>query len=272
MRVNGPEFDQAEGKMHFTIEHTLQRAEEAVDTFKAFIKDVPYEAKGMIFSEMFFIFATMAGYLPRQILESGRARAQSTYLLGRCFPECRIISIEHRADSPDVAIAEKRLKSLPNVSPLFGDARVALPALMLPGDAVLIDGPKRFRALRLTLELIKTGKPACVFIHDCYQGSVERHFLELHIPEAHYSDHPGFVEQYSFLDQLCWETIQNEGVDSWQPHFFGAARQKSYGPTLACLPGRLSRSASSLLRHLKFMEIKDLMHLQPKAHPSLGPE
>ncbi len=54
------------------------------------------ERKGICVSEMFFFYAVVKPMAPRQIIESGRARGESTLALARCFPGVPITSIEYR--------------------------------------------------------------------------------------------------------------------------------------------------------------------------------
>ncbi|HSD44297.1 MAG TPA: hypothetical protein VLD36_20835, partial [Burkholderiales bacterium] len=206
----------------------LTRAAESVDEFERLVADVPYERKGVLFSEMLFVRAILGRLAWTRILESGRARGQSTHLLAVCFPDREIISIEKDPGSPDVPVAAARLAPFANVKLMFCDAMQRLPELMQCGDAVVIDGPKGLRAIRLALKLLRTGKPSAVFVHDCGRGTEERAFLERHMPGVLYSDAAEFVDRYGYLDARCAEadTAIVRG---------GAESARSYGPTFACL-------------------------------------
>jgi predicted O-methyltransferase YrrM len=142
---------------------------------------------------MFFFYATVRSLAPRQILESGRMRGGSTLMLARCFPHARIISVEVDRDPTHAAIAEAKLKPYANVELLYGDSREILPGRLKAGDAVLIDGPKEFRALKFALRLLRTGKPCAVLIHDFHQGQPARKFIQQHWPGAFFSDDPAFA-------------------------------------------------------------------------------
>jgi hypothetical protein len=241
--------------MPFTLSDTLANAETKLDLFRERISDTPYEAKGILFSEIFFIYSALGDDAPAQILESGRARAQSTFALGVLFPESRVVSIERYEDSEDAAIAEERLAALDNVSPLYGDSEIVLPALARRSDVVMIDGPKRFRAIRLALRMLATGKPRAVFVHDCHQGLPEREFLEKYLPECFFSDDPTFVERYRDLDDPCWDTIEEQGVEGWRPYQYDGSVQESYGPTLACIPFASGRNYQRLLLVTRLLEL-----------------
>jgi Methyltransferase domain len=179
-----------------------QRADELLPKFQEIIATVPPEAGfgGIWESEMFLFYAAVAPFRPRQILESGRARGKSTLILARCFPDARITSVELERDSESALAAEAKLKPFPNVELLYGDSRKILPDRVQPGDAVLIDGPKEFRGVELALELLRTGKPCAVFVHDFPPGSRWRKFVEGEFSNAFLGDDPLF-ERFRVLDQ-----------------------------------------------------------------------
>jgi hypothetical protein len=179
-----------------------ERANDLLLGYKALIATIPPEAGfgGIWESEMFLFYAAVKPFAPKQILESGRARGKSTLILARCFPEARIVSVELDRESENAAAAEAKLKSCPNVELLYGDSREILPERLQPGDAVLIDGPKDFRALALALELLRTGKPCAVFIHDFPKSSPWRKFVERNWPDAFFGDDPHFQRSQS-LDE-----------------------------------------------------------------------
>lgn len=183
------------------LAQTLSSAEELITPYRAMMLDLKGEHRGVCKTEMFFVFATAAPSNPGQILESGRARGQSTYTLAKCFPSARIISVENEAGTPDAVFAEERLKELTNVTCLYGDSRQLLPRYLQKADVVLIDGPKGFRALKLAFNLLRTGLPSVVFIHDFSRHKPERKFLQRALDDAFFSDHPDFIGRYGFLDR-----------------------------------------------------------------------
>ena len=208
-----------------------------VAAFEALIAGVPYERKGILFSEMFFFWLCARTIQPRRILESGRARGQSTLILSLCFPDAEILSVEYDRNSPDVAVAAERLQGRSNVRQLFGDATRLLPQMARPGDAALIDGPKGYRGLRLALRLLADGNTPLVFMHDTAAGSQERRYLSRHLPEAVYSDLPAFAEAAHCLDRGAWNELPE--ANRWTP---AGAPAAGYGFSLACLPHRGKRS------------------------------
>jgi hypothetical protein len=181
----------------------VEAASRELDGFRRRVAGMPYERKGILYSEMLFFCVCAGAVRPRRILESGRARGQSTLALAVCFPEARIISLEHDASSPDVPVAAQRLKQFANVDLRFGDATRLLPKLAAEGDVVLIDGPKGFRSIRLALRLLAQGRVSMVFLHDMTRGTFERRFLEAHLPGTLYSDEPQFAALARELDAVA---------------------------------------------------------------------
>lgn len=218
--------------------------------------EIPYEQKGILYSEMLFLLACLGAKRPARIIESGRARGQSTHVLALMFPQSEISSIEFDETSPDCPVAAARLASFKNVQLLFGDSTRLIPSMLRDEDVVLIDGPKHFRAIRLALRLMATGKPAAVFIHDVDRSAPERDYLDRNVPGVLYSDEAEFVKAFSSLDEKCWP-VGGAHSSTWGPYQFGAGKRRSYGPTMACMrrgevnPGILSRVGLELaaLKH-----------------------
>jgi hypothetical protein len=209
------------------IESVLNCSPKLVAEFQSAINGLAVEKRGVAHMEMFFVYTLAVAVRPQRIVESGRGRGQSTIVLARCFPNSQIISVESDAKSLDARFAQERLSAFSNVKCLFGDSRDIIPKYLMHGTVVVIDGPKEFRALKLMIKLMRTGKPSMVFIHDLYAGSHERRFLERYFPDAILSDHPDFVRQYAFLD----------GKDATKPRQWNA---------FGCIPGGVSRKYSLL--------------------------
>ena len=188
------------------MEEVLRHASRLRDRYERTVKNVPYEAMGVQNSEVLFLLAALGDHIPTQVLESGRARGQSTLLLGLCFPDVPVRSVEFDRDSPNEEVAARRLADLPDVELLFGDSREILRRILKPGDVVVIDGPKGWRAIKLALRLLATGHPAFVFMHDCSEHSEERRFFERHLPAAIYSDHPDWISAHGDLDPLRYRS------------------------------------------------------------------
>jgi hypothetical protein len=210
-------------------ESVAARADGLLPQFQQLIATIPPEAGfgGVWESEMFLFFAAVKPFEPGQILESGRARGKSTSILARCFPSSRIVSVELERDSDNAPAAEAKLRDYRNVELLYGDSRQILPERLQSGDAVLIDGPKGFRSVELALDLLRTGKPCGVFVHDFPAGSPWRKFVERHWPNVFFGDDPLF-EPFKILDQ---------GRD---PRIAGGDKTGSYG-IFACFPPGLPK-------------------------------
>ena len=82
------------------LETTLAEAARRAASFSRLVDGLPYEAKGVLTSEMLFLVAAVGGHRPGRIVESGRARGQSTLLLGLAFPDVSVISIERDQVEP----------------------------------------------------------------------------------------------------------------------------------------------------------------------------
>ncbi len=206
----------------FNKSAVLQRANELLSEYRAAIAGLAPEAGygGVWESEMLLFFAAAKPYAPKQILESGRGRGKSTSILACCFPEAQIISVELDSTAPNAAAALEKLKPYRNVTLLPGDSGKVLPQHMQSGDAVLIDGPKDFNAISLALQLLSTGKPCFVFMHDFPPENPARKFVARHWPDAFFGDDPSF-RHFRVLD------------DERDPRF--GTRERGYG-TFACLP------------------------------------
>jgi predicted O-methyltransferase YrrM len=201
------------------------RADDLLSKFRQAIADIPPEAGfgGIWESELLLFYAAVQPYAPKQILESGRARGKSTLVLARCFPDARIVSVELDPASPNAAAAEAKLTGYDNVELVYGDSRQILPERLQHSDGVLIDGPKDFRALELALDLLHTGKPCMVFVHDFPPRTAWRRFVEWHWRDAFFGDDPSF-EPFRALD------------DERDPR--RDQRRRAYG-IFACLPPEL---------------------------------
>lgn len=219
-------------------ESLLNQAEALLPRYLEATNPLARERKGIRRSELFFFYSLVAPFNPSRIVESGRARAQSTLVLSRLFPNAAIVSLESDAHSPDAAVAAERLRGCNNVECRFGDSLLLLPKLVERGDLVLIDGPKDFRALKLALRLLRSGKPAGVFVHDLWLGSPARRFVDRHLSSALLSDDPRWVERYATLDSSKRPA----------PPFAPAGLRRAYGPTLGCLEADNEHYALRLLQ------------------------
>jgi hypothetical protein len=205
----------------------VDRSEDLLPEYREIISSIPPEAGhgGIWESEMFLFYAAVKPFAPKQILESGRARGKSTLILARCFPESRIVSVEYERESENAPAAEAKLRTEANVDLLYGDSREILPKRLQSGDAVLIDGPKDSPAIKLAVDLLRTGKPCAVFVHDFPRGSAQRRFVEGNFPHAFFGDDPLFAS---------FQTLDSQRDPRPNP-------RRGYG-IFACLPPPLPMS------------------------------
>lgn len=220
-----------------SIDAVLASADRLLPEFQSGVEAIPEEqrGRGIFLSEMFLFYCVVRPLNPRQILESGRAQGGSTLTMAHCFPDVRIVSVELDVGSSNNSIALARLAPHRNVESLFGDSRDILPRRLEHGDAVLIDGPKDFRALKLALNLLRTGDPSVVFLHDCPAGSPWRKFIDDEWPDAFFSDHPEFLRRFSYLDDF------GQPPRDWR---------RARPTTFACLPPGLPAPYHVLLTKL----------------------
>jgi hypothetical protein len=177
----------------------------------------------------------------RRLIESGRARGQSTLMLSLALPDREIVSIEFDRNSPDVPVAEARLRGRKNVTLLYGDARSLLPEMVREGDVVLIDGPKGFRSVRLAITLLASGRVSHVFVHDLSVGTPERNFINSNFPEALFSDCRDYAEIGQLADSGLGDVIQRtQRLDGFSGRF-------GYGYSLTALPYQRGRPYRWLL-------------------------
>lgn len=210
-----------------------------------------YEEMGILNSEMLFLRACVQPNLPKRIVESGRARGQSTAMLARMFPDAEILSIELDKGTEHDEVAKKRLAGFKNVQLLYGDSLRLMPSLLKDGDVALVDGPKGSLGIELCLRVCATARPSMVFMHDSHHLQLERQFTEAFWPRAFYSDHPAYVEEFRALDEPCWKRMGAASERAWTSPFVREGEaQQSYGPTLACLPTPKIRDAKWMLREL----------------------
>jgi hypothetical protein len=254
----------------FSVQNIIEICREEKPLFLQTLHGFTHEIKGLMNSEM-LLFCAMSKHLgAAHVLESGRARGNSTEILARFFaptPGVRVFSVENLKYTEDSVIATRRLyKRHANLSLLYGDSFAVLPDLCsrrVP-CTVLIDGPKGKYALQLASVLLAEEQVKAVFIHDSHKDTEHRPAIESLYPETFSSDDPAFVGAFGSLDEPCWDLYRNwEGYQDWGPYQRGPRRMQSYGPTLTMIlnaPDRIDRQR----------EVRDLFALNP-IPPRHGP-
>jgi len=200
-----------------------------------------YEDKGIIDSEMLAVCALASGLGVSKIVESGRARAQSTLMMAKYFKDqsdVKITSIELNKYTSDAVIAKKRLKDYPSVNLRFGDSSKIIPAEVKgQSSVVLIDGPKGIDAVLLTAVLLKNANVKAVLIHDMHSEAEGRRELEEMLPDnVFFTDAERYVNRYKWLDEESWKKIRSsKRTNDWAPFVRGGESKKSYFATMAII-------------------------------------
>ncbi len=214
-----------------------------IEKFESVISDVgPFEVKGILNSEMLLFCSVIDKLGVKRIIESGRARGQSTEVMGRFFDRSgvSIDSIEYDSNSPDIPIAEKRLKNLTGVKLHFGDSYKVIPQIISDEPTgILIDGPKGLYALKLGFELMQNYESVkCIFFHDVHKDAYNvRPILEKFFYKNNFfTDDHSFVENFEFLDQECWTRIKDfDLTKNWSPYKRDKRYMQSYSSTLGMI-------------------------------------
>ena len=110
----------------------IKAAEDVRSYYMIITEDIPYEIKGIFFSELLMVMAIINKLQPNYIIESGRARGQSTLVLARMmklFDYCEFHSVESNKSNEDADIAEARLKE-EAVNLHYGDSFEVIPKLI----------------------------------------------------------------------------------------------------------------------------------------------
>lgn len=197
------------------------------------IRGLVVESRGVLNSEG----ACFAGLCRRlgvqNVVESGRARAQSTLLMAQLLPDVHIFSIESARDT-DAQYGVSRVQGLSNVTLMEGDARTLATGVLegLKGPtALFLDGPKGKEAVRLAQQLVADHEHVVlVGIHDMHRNdttarglpNISRHWFSHAFDRHIFSDDADLVSAYSHLDV-------GSGIS---PHRKGPWDLGSYGPTL----------------------------------------
>lgn len=176
----------------------------------------PYERKGIIHSEIAFIIGACKFYGIETILESGRWRGQSTYMLWK-YSDMEIWSVDNGAlagGNEATKFAKERLKDT-GVHLIDGDGLKVLPELRKDkaNVAAIIDGPKHELALGLLKKLNCPG-----FIHDMWNkgpGSGGRQSWSKFFKEGFFTDDKDYVEEFGWLDKSIADLD-----DQWYPYHF----------------------------------------------------
>jgi hypothetical protein len=192
----------------------------------------PYEARGILHSEVALIIEACRSLGIKRFIESGRARGQSTYMLAKYMPDVEVHSVEGRM-TQDEHFARARLAMLDNVKLYMGDGEMLLPMIAsesVAPTAVFCDGPKGVKAVKVVRECFSLPQVMLGFIHDMRKldhtlPSPHRDCAITHLPYHEFSDDPRLVERLSWLDAVIPESEVTRGPAHLEKH-------GSYGPTI----------------------------------------
>lgn len=201
------------------------------DLFRALSQE-PYEHRGILHSEMALILYLAHRLKIERFIESGRARAQSTYLLAKYLPHVMVHSVEAR-DGEDQAFGRARLSGLPNVVLYDGqDGAALVPELasVTARTAVLCDGPKGAAAVSVIERCFEQPHVLVGFVHDMRrldhgQPSPHRACAVERLPRHRFTDDPRYVAETSWMDAKVVEAGGPCGPQHEAVH-------GSYGPTI----------------------------------------
>ena len=202
-----------------------------MDMYQAIAQE-PYENRGILHSEIALVIHLAQRLGIQRIIESGRARAQSTYMLAKYLPDVEIHSIEARG-GPDSEFGAARMRGFHNVTLVDGDGSELVPwtAEMLPRKltAILCDGPKGAAAVSIIEQCFQYPHVKVGFIHDMRRldhggPSPHRAIAMERLPHHKFTDDPGYAWA-SWMDAKIAEAGGPCGPQ-WE------AVHGSYGPTL----------------------------------------
>jgi hypothetical protein len=204
-----------------------------VSDFLAELAIEPYEHRGIPHSEMALIIETCRRMGVQVVIESGRARGQSTYMLAKYLPGVHIASVEMR-NHPDETFAKERLANFDNVVLYTGDGNKMVPMLAEAWRrskvAILCDGPKGKAAVDIIAQCFAFPHVLVGFVHDMraldHGGpSPHRAYAIERFPDVKFSDEPALVARTAWLDANV--VAANGPVGPAHEAEFG-----SYGPTV----------------------------------------
>lgn len=200
---------------------------------RIFAGRIALESRGMLSSEAIMFAAVCRRIGVQVILESGRARGQSTDVISQALPDVLLHSIEYD-DDEDARYGVERLKNRANVVLHRGDSLRIAPRLLArerSRAALLVDGPKGLDAVRFAQTVIaKYPQIVLVGIHDMHNYDTTKrgrpNFARLHFTHAFdvacFSDDDTLLATYAQFDEGSGHT----------PWMKGAWNLGSYGPTL----------------------------------------
>ncbi len=233
-------------------EDIIQICKQYLSTYEETIKNLRYEPKGIFNSEMLLFISITKKLDVKLIIESGRARGQSTKIIAENFREknYKVCSIEFVKFSPDVKTSLRRLKKYENLSLSFGNSFDVIPNLINKECCVLIDGPKT-GAIQLGINSLTNPLVKAVFIHDLHKDSKQRIIAEKVFNNHFFTDDKDFVKQFKSIDKQCWvDQSKYKEFRNWAPYRKGNKIMKSYSSTLLIVQNSKNPVNSNYLKFI----------------------
>jgi hypothetical protein len=187
--------------------------------------------RGIINSEMAAVLAISRMVRAERVVESGRFKGQSTYILAKYLPDVEVVSMDRCIEAYKEAeeIARKRLSVFENVDIRTGDALDALVPCIAEKTVptvVLLDGPKGPSAVSLLRKAFTYDHVRAGFIHDMPSWRTDaRQASEDAFENAFYTDD----ERYVAMTRHC-----DVETDDWKPYVLKGNSIDTYGPTMGC--------------------------------------
>jgi len=128
-----------------------------IKKYKELVNIKKYRVKGIFHSELYLFWTLAKSLKVNRIVESGTFHGFTANRLARLFPECEIYTYEYKKDRYDKALRNCNSR----VKVFHGELDQSV---LTSKTALLIDGPKDMRAIRLTEDVI--DKVAMVGLHD----------------------------------------------------------------------------------------------------------
>ena len=211
---------------------------------------IDYEFRGIFNSELVLITSILKSLNIHKVLESGRARGHSTYVISKILQSSEsflLVSLDFERDQ-DSLFAEGRLKDDVLVDLLYGDSNLLLSKItqskrLGAGEdyGVVLDGPKGLNAIFLTIKLIRSNRPPkIIFIHDMRKlekgkWSLHRYVCSIIFDRVFFSDDLPITPETLATDKSVFEFIEPSAQTPIKPFHKGHFDIGSYGPTLAII-------------------------------------
>lgn len=225
--------------MDLNKERILEICGNYFNSFKNILQSIQkFESKGIFNSEMLLFISLVKYFGIKLIIESGRAKGQSSQIIALSCKNSsyKIYSIEAETYSPDIKVAFNNLKNFKNLNLLFGNSFNIIPKLITEECCILIDGPKGAGAIRLAKILIEKPLVKAIFIHDLHKDSPYRLFAEKIFNNCFFTDDLDYIKKFRHLDQKCWlDQRQYQETKSWAPYRRDNKIMKSYSSTLSVI-------------------------------------